>query len=184
MNFNKLIFFALLGLFTFTSCDDEEPVVVTPPLMEGVNITLRNTLQDPGEDEGTYAGLFGQADDAFDEFATLSNSTSEFATALAQSGTPLGDISGLYNINFTENSIDFTVLPDDTDPFWVNVFGLFPAGKVDRYYFTFSASHNISGFTSTNSAVNVRIDSDSVIVVEISEGYDLKAGISFSISLN
>ncbi len=90
-----------------------------------MNITLRNTLQDPNEAEVTYPSLFGQADDAYDEVATLSNSTSEFATALAQTGTPAGDINGLYNIDFTETSISFTVLPDDSDPFWVNVFGLF-----------------------------------------------------------
>ena len=136
--------------------------------------------------EQTYASLFGASDDAFDEFATLSNSTSEFATALSQtpaSGAPF-DISGLYDIDFTENSIDFTVLPNDSDPFWVNVFGLFPAGKIDRYYFTFSEPHNISGFSSTNSSLNLRVDSDSVIVVELTEGYDLQPGISFSVSLN
>ena len=123
------------------------------PLNEGVNITLRNTLQDPNEAEVTYPSLFGQTDDAYDEFATLSNSSSEFATALAQSGTPAGDISGLYNIDFTESSISFTIVPDNTDPFWTNVFGLFPAGKVDRYYFTFSEAHNISGFSSDNSSL-------------------------------
>jgi len=183
MNFNKIIFLFIIGILAFSSCkkDDEEN---TPPLTEGIDITLRNTLQDPSEPELTYASLFGQADDAFDEFATLSNSTSEFSTALAQAGTPLGDISGLYDIDFTENSIDFTVLPDDTDPFWVNVFGLFPAGKVDRYYFTFSEPHNISGFSSGNSSLNVRIDSDTVIVVELTEGYDLQPGVSFSVSLN
>lgn len=181
MNFNKILFFALLGVLTFSSCskDDDEP------LKEGVNITLRNTLEEDGVEQ-TYAALFGAADNAFDEFATLSNASSEFATALAQSpatGAPF-DISGLYNIDLTENSISFTVLPDDSDPFWVNVFGLFPAGKVDRYYFTFAETHNIKGFSSTNSNLNVRIDSETVIVVELTEGYDVQPGVSFSISLD
>ena len=183
MKFNPLFLFALLGILSFSSCNNDDDDV-SQPLTEGVNITLRNTLQDPNEAEGTYAALFGQADDAFDEFATLSNTTTEFATALAQAGTPLGDISGLYNIDFTENSIAFTLSPAADDPFWQNVFGVFPAGKFDRYYFTFSEPHNISSFSSTNSAVNLRIDSETVIVVEISEGYDMNPGIAFSISLN
>lgn len=182
MKLNKILFFVFLGILAFSSCKDDDED--TQPLSEGVNITLRNTLQDPNEEEVTYASLFGQTDDAFDEFATLSNSISEFATALAQAGTPAGDISGLYNIDFTESSISFSVLPDASDPFWSNVFGLFPAGKADRYYFTFSEPHNISGFSSTNSSLNVRIDSETVIVVELSEGYDLQPGVAFSITLN
>ena len=182
MKFNKILFFTLLCILAFSSCKEEEEEIL--PLTEGVNITLRNTLQDPGETEVTYPSLFGQADDAYDESATLSNSTAEFATALAQTGTPAGDINGLYNIDFTETEINFTVLPDNTDPFWVNVFGLFPAGKTDRYYFTFSEPHNITGFSSTNSSLNVRIDSDTVIVVELSEGYDLQPDVSFTVDLN
>ena len=156
------------------------------PLEEGLSIVMRNTLQDPGEAEATYPSLFRQADDAFDETGTLSNSTVEFATALAQSpatGAPF-DISGLYEIDFTEDSIAFTLLPDASDMFWMNVFGLFPADKFDRYYFTFSSPHNITGFTSDNSNLNLRIDSDTVVVVELSEGYDLQPGVSFEVDLN
>ena len=155
------------------------------PLTEGVEVVLRNTLQDPEEAEATYASLFGAADEAFDEFATLSNSTVEFPTALSQNpstGAPF-DISGLYEIDLTENSISFAVLPDESDPFWVNVFGLFPEGKVDRYYFTFSEPHNITSFTSDNPFLNVRIDSETVIVVELTGGYDLKPGVAFSVDL-
>lgn len=144
---------------------------------------MRNTLQDPGKPEVSYPALFGQADDAYDEFATLSNTVSEFPTALAQNGTPAGDLSGLYNIDLTENSISYTVLPEATDPFWSNVFGMFPAGKTDRYYFTFSEPHNVTGFNCKEDWVNVRIDSDTVLVVELSEGYNLQPGVSFNISL-
>jgi len=175
----KIISFLLFTLFFMADSSAQ-----SPPLTEGTDITLRNTLQDPGEAETTYSGLFGLADDAFDEFATLSNTDVEFATALAQAETPFGDISGLYEIDLTENSIEFTALPDENDPFWTNVFGTFPAGKFDRYYFTFSEPHNITSATSDNASVNLRIDSETVIVVEISEGYDLMPGISFSISLN
>lgn len=179
MNLNKLLFLALMALLTFSSCGDDEEA-----LTEGTSITLRNTLQNPGEPEGTYSGLFGLADDAFDEFATLSNSSTEFATALAQAGTPFGDINGLYSVDLSETSIDFTLLPDDSDPFWIMQFGEFPAGKFDRYYFTFSEPHNINGSSSNDSNVNLRIDSETVIVVELSEGYDFNPGKSFSISLS
>lgn len=155
-----------------------------PAIAEGTDIVLRNTLQDPGEAEATYASLFGQADDAFDEFATLSNTASEFPTALGQTGTPAGDINGLYEIDLTENSIDFAVIAAADDPFWSNVFGLFPEGKFDRYYLTFSEPHNITGFSSDNPNLNLRIDSDTVVVVELTAGYDLQPGVSFSVDLN
>jgi hypothetical protein len=161
-----------------SSCGDDDA-----PLAEGTNITLRNTLQDPGESEQSYPSLFGLSDDAFDEFATLSNSATEFTGALGQTGTPFGDISGLYRIEFDENSIEFTLLPDNSDPFWPMQFGTFPSGKFDRYYFTLSTAHNITGATSNNENVRLRIDSDNVIVVELSEGYDFNPGISFVIDL-
>lgn len=185
MKFLKLSIIAIIGMLAIVSCDKDDDNVTLSPLTEGVNITMRNTLQDPGEAEVTYPSLFGQADNAWDEISTLSNTTSEFPTALSQSpstGAPF-PITGLYDIDLTENSISYTVLPDATDPFWSNVFGLFSAGKVDRYYLTFSQPHNVTGFNSNESWVNVRIDSDTVIVVELSEGYDLQPGVSFLISL-
>jgi len=36
----------------------------------------------------------------------------------------------------------------------------------------------------SNSSVNLRIDSDKVLVVEIGEGYDFKPGQNFTITLN
>jgi len=179
MNSFKLILFALLGMTIMFSCGEDEE----KPLKEGIEITLRNTLQDSGELEGTYPGLFGLADNAFDEFATLSNSSTEFTGALGQIGTPFGDINGLYSIEFTETSIEFTLLPDATDPFWPMQFGTFPAGKFDRYYFTFSEAHNIVSSSSSDNNVRLRIDSDTVIVVELSDGYDFNPGKSFNIEL-
>jgi len=132
----RIISVALLSITILISCGEDDQA-----LKEGLQITLRNTLQDPGEVEGTYPGLFGLADDAFDEFATLSFSLTEFDGALGQTGTPFGDINGLYKIDFTESSIEFTLLPDGTDPFWPMQFGTFPAGKFDRYYFTFSEAN-------------------------------------------
>jgi len=171
--------FALWSMTILVSCSEDDVM----PLNEGTEITLRNTLQDPGEEEGTYPGLFGLADDAFDEFATLSNSSVEFTAALGQTGTPFGDINGLYSIEFTETSIEFTLLPDATDPFWPMQFGTFPEGKFDRYYFTFSEAHNIVESSSSDDKVRLRIDSETVIVVELSNGYDFNPGKSFRIEL-
>lgn len=188
MRFSSIIFIAFLIVLTFSSCsDDDDNNETTKALDEGVNITLRNTLQNPDEAEGTYASIFGQPDDAYDEFSTLSNTSIEFATALAQTGTPAGDVNGLYTINFTENTIEYTLIAAEDDPFWLNVadvFGLIPAGKFDRYYYTFSEPHNISGFSSNHSSINLRIDSDTVIVVEIGEGFNVSTGATFRINLN
>lgn len=71
-----------------------------------------------------------------------------------------------------------------TDPFWIQQFGVFPAGKFDRYYFTYAQPHGITSANSNNSSVQLRIDSETVVIVEISEGYDFNPGIAFSIDLN
>ena len=187
MHLNKLLLFALLSFLVFPSCGDDDEDSQLP---DGVNITLRNTLQNPGEAEGTYAALFMQADDAFDEVSTISESAVEFPTALAQPASATGlqfDVNGLYEINMDGNSINFRTIAAEDDPFWggfAEVFGTFPNGKFDRYYFTLSEDHNIDGFTSTNSNVNLRIDSDRVFVVEIGGGYELTATTSFTINLN
>lgn len=177
---------ALAGSLVLSACSSDDDgggiALNSGPLTEGMSITLRNTLEEGGP-EGSFPGLFGLSDEAYDEVATLSFSASEFPTALAQPGSPAGDISGLYDIDLTQNSIEFAVLPTAEDPFWSNIFGTFPAGKFDRYYLTFSEAHNISSFTSSNSSVRLRIDSANVVVVEISEGYDLNPGISFSIDI-
>jgi len=180
----KMVFSIVLSALTLSACDsnDDDENTVSGPLSEGVEITLRNTLQEGGP-EGTFPALFGLADDAYDETGSMSFSASEFPTALAQPGSPAGDISGLYDINLNADSISYTLLPSADDPFWSNVFGVFPAGKFDRYYLTFSEPHGITNSTSSNSSVSLRIDSDTVVVVEIAEGYDMNPPMSFSIDL-
>lgn len=173
----------LLLLFGALMLTTEPAAAQSDPIPVGASVTLRNTLQDPGEPETAFPALFGQPVDAFDEFGTVSATAAEFPTALAQPGTPVGDITGLYEIDMTGNSINFTMLPAADDPFWVNVFGEFPAGKFDRYYFTFSEPHGIEGFTSTNSSVALRVDSPTVVVVEISEGYAMAPPLSFTIGV-
>ena len=183
----RIVTAALLATFALSACDsgDDDSTTASVELREGVNITMRNTLEEGGP-EGSFPSLFGAPDNAFDESATLSFAESEFPTALMQAGTPVGDIPGLYDIDFTSNQISFKVLPLADDPFWsgvAEVFGVFPQGKFDRYYFTFSEAHNIASGVSSNSSVGLRVDSDTVVVVEIGEGYDLSPGISWTIDL-
>ncbi len=185
MQFNQLYPCAVVVTLMLSACDSDDDDLISGPLTSGVDITMRNTLEE-GMPEGSFPSQFGLADDTFDENATLSLTETEFPTALMQSGTPVGDIPGLYEIDLTADKISFTVLPAADDPFWsgvANVFGVFPAGKFDRYYFTFSQPHNISGATSSNSAVRLRIDSDTVAVVEIGAGYELNPGVSWTIDL-
>ena len=183
MKFTKILLAAALNVAVLSACSssDDDDNGAENILLEGMNITLRNTLEEGGS-EGSFPSLFGQADDAFDESGTLSFSESEFPTALAQPGVA-GGISGLYDIDLNADSISYTLLPAADDPFWVNVFEVFPAGKFDRYYLTFSEPHNITSGTSDNNSVSLRIDSDTVAVVEISGGYDMNPQMSFTINL-
>ena len=183
MKISKTLITAALSVAVLSACSssDDDNNATTSLLVEGMSITLRNTLEEGGL-EGSFPSLFGQTDDAFDETGVLSFSESEFPTALAQPSVA-GGISGLYNIDLDASSINFTLLPAADDPFWVNIFEVFPAGKFDRYYLTFSEPHNITGFTSSNSSVSLRIDSDFLVVVQIAEGYDMNPPMSFSITL-
>lgn len=178
MKLAKLPIATLLATIALTACGGGGT------LPSEADITLRNTLQDPGTPELAFPALFEQPDDAFDEFGAFSATSVEFPTALAQPGTPMGDISGLYEIDITADSIAFTLLPTADDPFWVNVFGVFPEGKFDRYYLTFSEPHNIETSSSDNASVSLRVDSPTVVVVEIGADYDMNPGAAFTIDLN
>ncbi len=199
MNFKKLTSIFII-VITFFSCNDDKKTTQSP-LVNGTTITLRNTLTD-GFPETPYPQLplfvDGLSEGDFDEEATLSNTSIEFATALKQDNVNFSpvpgtvppfivNISGLYKIDFTENSISFELLPEESDSFWgPAVFneGPYASGKFDRYYFTLSKAHNIKGFTSNNPAVNLRLDSDTSFVVELGEGYEIKPGLSFTVNLN
>jgi len=191
----KLINYPILSLVILVMCACGSKNVINSTLKDasiskaakGNTITLRNTLQNPGKQEVTYASLFGQPDNAFDEVSQLSQSSVEFATALAQpsSATKLPfNISGLYKIDFADHSLSFTLLPSKEDPFWIKQFGDFPAGKVDRYYFTFSEPHEIKTANSNHTAVNLKVLSPTKIVVELSSGYEFNPGMQFFISFN
>lgn len=188
MKFLKLSIVAIIGLLIFASCgkDDDDDNDNTDVDQE-TTITLRNTLEE-GNPETAFPILFGEAEGAFDEEATFSNTSVEFPTALAQQGVNfMGntvDLSGLYSIDISETAIEFTLLPAEDDPFWQNVFGTFPAGKFDRYYLTYSKPHGITSANTNHSSVTLDIRSETLVVVEISEGYKMQPGAAFLIRLN
>ncbi len=90
----------------------------------------------------------------------------------------------LYDIDIAEGSIRFEVVAQAGDPTYGDLFRILEPNTFDRYYLTFASAQNVNSFTSSNSSVNLRIDSDNVLVVEIGEGYDFKPGQNFSITLD
>lgn len=182
----------------------------SPAIPQGAAITMRNTYNDSDVPEVSFASYvdfamgtsLGEAgldvtanvvyegvalgEAGLDLTADLSYSSTEFPEALKADLTANGAflINGLYAINFTENTITYTLLPVAGDPFWSNNYRVLEEGVYDRYYLTFENPHGVSSFTSSNEAVNLRIDSDKILVVEIGEGFDFKPGASFTLSLN
>lgn len=182
----------------------------SPAIAEGAEITMRNTYNDSHVPEISFASYIDYAmgttlgedgldvtakviyegvalgEDGLDVTADISFTTAEFPEALKADLTGNGGmlINGLYSIDFTENTIEYTLLPLENDPFWITNYRVLEAGVYDRYYLTFENPHGVASFTASDSAVNLRIDSDNVLVVEIGEGFDFKPGASFTITLN
>ncbi len=173
-SFNLIIFGFLVSIFTFTSCgDDDDP---TFPISLGSGVTVTNTFQSTAFTMGTeetIEELFQVPAGSLAATANVGNAT-EFSAYLL----------GLYDIEIDENSISFEVVAQQDDPNYGSLFRVLEPATFDRYYFTFDTVQNVNGFTSSNSSVNLRIDSNSVLVVEIGEDYDFMPGQSFTITLN
>lgn len=177
MKFSK-INFLFLGLFlslaTLPSCnDDEDPVI---PIALGSSVTVTNTFQSTAFTMGTEEAIE-------DLFQVPAGSLA--ATAAVSTGVEFpAYLLNLYDIDIATNSISFEVVAQDDDPNYGSLFRILEADTYDRYYLTFDSDQEVSSFTSSNSSVTLRLDSDRVLVVEIGEGYDFKPGQSFTISLN
>lgn len=167
---------ALLSGITFTSCDDNDDVAAIITTPETNSVTMRNTYNDDHVPEISFASYL--------DFA-FKGSDVEFPEALKADLTSQGGpvINALYAINFSENKIDYTLLPKADDEFWKTNFRTLEAGVKDRYYLTFTGTHNVASFTASDPAINVRIDSDNLLVVEVGEGFVFQPGASFSIDL-
>ena len=169
------LYFSFLGLlvslFTFTSCGDDETPVTT-----GSSVTVTNTFQSTAftsDAELAIEDLFQVPAGSLAASATVSSGV-EFPAYLLN----------LYDIDIGENSISFEVVAQPDDANYGDLFRIIEADTYDRYYFTFDDAQEIEGYTSSNSSVKLRVDSDKVVVVEIGEGYDFKTGQNFKITLN
>ncbi|WP_146105262.1 hypothetical protein [Polaribacter butkevichii] len=175
MNYSKLKFLAVILLsITIYSCSNNDDI--SDPITLGSNVTVTNTFQSTAFTQGAELAiedLFHQPAGALAATSSISESV-EFPSYLLN----------LYDIDIDKNSITFELVAKADDATYGDLFRVMEADTYDRYYFTFENAQDINGFTSSNSSVNLRIDSDTVLVVEIGEGYDFKPGQSFTITLN
>ncbi len=177
MKFSKLSFLLLGLLFsmaTFTSCDDDDNP--TPPITLGSSVVVSNTFQSTAFTSGAELAI----EDLFQVPANSLTATANIGAAVEFPAYLLN----LYDIDINENSISFKVVAQADDPTYGDLFRVLEEATFDRYYLTFDAAQNVNGFSSSNSSVNLRIDSDRILVVEIGEDYDFKPGQSFTITLN
>ena len=178
MKLSKIIFLflgVLYSLATFTACDKDDDNQ-TVPITLGSSVTVTNTFQSTAFTNGTEEAIEG----LFQAPAGSLAATANLSTAIEFPAYLLN----LYDIDIATNSISFEVVAQADDPNYGTLFRILEADTYDRYYFTFDTAQDVSGFTSSNSSVNLRIDSDKVLVVEIGEGYDFKPGQNFTITLN
>lgn len=159
----------LFSLVTLTSCNKDDIII-------GSSVTVTNTFQSDAFTSGAELAIE-------DLFQVPAGSLA--ATATVGDGVEFSAyLLNLYDIDIDENSIYFEVVAQADDPTYGDLFRVLEPGTVDRYYLTFDEAQNVDGATSSNAAVNLRIDSDQVLVVEIGEGYDFKPGQNFTITLD
>jgi len=173
--FNFLVVAILFSLVTFTSCSDDDSDDSTP-IATGANVTVTNTFQSTAftmDAELAIEALFMQPAGSLAASATVGYGV-EFSDYLLN----------LYDINIDENSITFTVVAAQDDPTYGDLFRILEPATFDRYYFTFDEAQNVSSGSASNASVDLRVDSDRVIVVEIGANYDFKPGQSFVVTLN
>jgi len=172
MKFSKLTFLLLVilcSLATLTSCKKD-------PIALESNVTVTNTFQSTAFTNGTEEAI----EDLFQVPAGSLAATAAVSNAVEFPAYLLN----LYDIDISETSISFEVVAEASDPNYGSLFRVLEPGTYDRYYLTFDTEQKVKEFSSSNSSVNLRIDSDKILVVEIGEGYDFKPGQSFSITLN
>lgn len=146
------------------------------PIALESNVTVTNTFQSTAFTSGTEEAIE-------DLFQVPAGSLAATATVSSAVEFP-AYLLNLYDIDISETSISFKVVAEANDPNYGSLFRVLEPDTYDRYYLTFDTEQKVDGFTSSNASVNLRIDSDRVLVVEIGEGYDFKPGQSFTITLD
>lgn len=174
MNFSNFTLMFLAGIL-ITSCNSKVDEIQMP-IKSGTSVTVTNTFTGTAQTNGvetTIEDFFGQPAGSLAASATVSTAV-EFSAYLL----------GLYDIDISTDRIDFVLVAAADDPTYIDFFRTLEAGTTDRYYLTFDEAHEIDSFTSNDPSVTLRIDSNSMIVVEIGEGFSFNPGSSFSITLN
>lgn len=155
----------IAGLFTLASCSDDDDVAVTDAVTLGSEVVVTNTFQ---------SVPFGVYDEFIFEVADA---------ATVVDGVDVQIFS--YEIDITEASITFTIPEDATS----DLFRVIEAGTYDRYYFDFNTSQNIQGVSTSTTGLSARVINGSELVpnadlvIQISEGFDFNAGITFTVNL-
>lgn len=172
------LFFSAIGLTSCSRDDDNnrDTQETMPPIALGSSVTVTNTFQSTAftmDAELPVEDLFMMPSGALAATANVGAAV-EFPAYLLN----------LYDIDINENTISFDVVAEANDPTYGDLFRVLEPATFDRYYLTFDSAQNVNGFTSSNSSVNLRIDSANVLVVEIGEGYDFNPSQSFTITLN
>jgi len=163
---------ALLLIGSLFSCSDDDD----PAITLGSSVTVTNTFQSTAftmDVETDIENLFMQPAGSLAATANVAEGV-EFSAYLLN----------LYDIDIDENTIRFEVVAQEDDPTYGDLFRELEPATFDRYYLTFDSAQNVTSASSSNASVNLRIDSDRVIVVEIGEGYDFRPGQNFTITLN
>ena len=172
--FSLLFWVGLLSFFAFISCEEDDTPKV--PIALGSSVTVTNTFESIAFTNGTEEAI----EDLFQLPAGSLAATANVGDAVEFSAYLLG----LYDIDITANNISFEVVAQAGDSTYGSLFRTLEAGTTDRYYLSFDKAQNVSGFSSDNASVGLRIDSDNVLVVEIGEGFDFNPGSTFEITLN
>jgi hypothetical protein len=177
---NSIAIIGLLLLTVFTSCsrddDNRKSRGNADPIELGSSVTVTNTFQSTAftnDVELAIEDLFSAPAGSLAATANVGNSV-EFPSYLLN----------LYDIDISEESISFVCVAQEDDLNYGSLFRVLEPNTFDRYYLTFDTAQEVEDFSSSNSSVNLRIDSDFVLVVEIGEGYDFKPGQNFTIDLN
>ncbi len=87
----------------------------------------------------------------------------------------------IYDINFTGNDLDFTIVSNISNPAIPDYFKVLEDGNSYRFYFTFGQPQLFSSVTSFDEGIEADYF-DRQLSIKISAGYDLSKGFSLSFS--
>ena len=151
--FNVLFLGLFLSFATITSCGDDDDDI-TVPITLGSSVTVTNTFQSTAFTMDAELAIE-------DLFQAPAGSLAAIANVGAAVEFP-AYLLNLYDIDIDENTISFEVVAQEGDATYGDLFRVLEADTYDRYYLTFNNAQELNGFTSSNSSVNLRIDSNKI----------------------